>query len=165
MSLVLHGTNGITYPDARTQLEASKAVQIVTDSYLTESTDSTGFPNDNTKPQNDEGFEIMTVAITPKNASSTLVVEYELDVAGTYGITAAALFEDSDADAIDVKNGSSGQVTGRYIVSAANTTERTYKVRVGDITSQACRVNYGGSGTARFNNACGCYMSVTEYAP
>lgn len=108
------------------------------------STCSTAVPDDDTIPQNTEGDEILTQAFTPTDAASTIVIDVTIPYVylGAAQIVTAALFVDTTASALSAGSckGASGDVkniTFRYAVSAASTSARTYKLRVGPDTGSA----------------------------
>lgn len=129
-------------------------VQRAFTSYASNADLTTAIPADDTIPQNTEGTEIMTLAITPKSASNRIRIRFQawgvMDAA-QYG--AAALFVDTTADALaaEAVGGAAGQAPFQmlieYEVSAASTTARTYKIRVGP-ASGTMRLN--GRTTTRF---------------
>ena len=117
---------------------------------------TTIFPEDDTIPQNTEGDEYMTLAITPKSATSTLMIEAQIfysQSAGTRG--GAGIYKDSGADALAftsnfIKDATSmGNMTVMYSELSGNTTARTYKVRCGNIAT---------AGTFTFNGQAGSRM-------
>jgi hypothetical protein len=116
--------------------------------YLTNTDLTTAIPGDDSIPQNTEGTEIMTQAITPKSASNRIRIRFQGQVAHSSDASAitAALFVDSTADALSASitwapgAGIGCSLVLEYEVSAASTSARTYKVRVGP-----------PSGTARMN--------------
>ena len=119
-------------------------------------TGTTIFPEDDTIPQNTEGDEYMTLAITPKSATSTLMIEAQIfysQSAGTRG--GAGIYKDSGADALAftsnfIKDATSmGNMTVMYSELSGNTTARTYKVRCGNIAT---------AGTFTFNGQAGSRM-------
>jgi hypothetical protein len=131
---------------------------------------SSDIPVDDTIPQNTEGKEIFTQAITPTNASNIIRIEWSLNLsqgdAGGYKM-ASALFKDSTADALCAivesqdDNGISRVVMqGYYQESAGSTSSRTYKIR------------YGGNNTTYLNGQGGrqyggvnlSWMRVSEVA-
>ncbi len=149
---------------------SGKVLQVVEGTPYTSNTAlSTLIPLDNTIPQNTEGTELITVAITPTAATSTLIIEAD----GMFGSSAAlhcmmAFFVDTTADAI-AANATAYGVAGRaapvgltHIVSAASTTARTYKLRVGPNTG----IVYTNSNTssARFGGVAAIRMRVWEIA-
>lgn len=112
-------------------------------------TGTTILPLDDTIPQNTEGDQYMSLAITPTNASSTLEIDVEWfganDTLNTYMMM--ALFQDTTANAlasgfignIQIAN---GIVNGKlqHSMTAGTTSATTFKVRAG-----------GNGGTTTFN--------------
>ncbi len=97
-------------------------------------------PADDTIPQNTEGTELITLAITPKNASNILNISYN----GMFGTSAVqmnivtALFQDATADALH----SNAQTNTNLALSfkelsvlfsmvAGTTSSTTFKIRYG----------------------------------
>ncbi|HYD17061.1 MAG TPA: hypothetical protein VEF76_01115 [Patescibacteria group bacterium] len=146
---------------SRADLPAGAIVQSVVANYSANADLSANIPNDDTLPQSSEGTEILSASITPSSASSTIEVEFRGfgSAAGTANIV-SALFRDAGAGAIAASAGIAGTanlpgaISLSYQESAASTTARTYRVRVGS-SSGACRLNgttsgrlYGGAGAA-----------------
>lgn len=130
-------------------------------------------PFDDTIPQNTEGAEWATLAITPKRADSMLLIEVAL-TGYSYGggnVLTAALFRDSDAGAIAAAGGagpgtaSQACVVLRKRVSSGSTVARTYKVRVGSENSSSTATVNGAGGTRRWGGAAASSITITEYAP
>lgn len=106
-------------------------------------TGTTILPNDNTIPQQTEGNEIITASITPKSATSRLLVTASVFCGETTNVTsslAGALFRDSTSDAISSMitvsdtAGSSivqGQVVVIADVPSTSTSLTTFKLRAG----------------------------------
>jgi hypothetical protein len=104
---------------------------------------SVEIPIDNTIPQNTEGSEWATLAITPKSATSKLIIDVNLQVAVyMYGSMAvAALFQDLTADALSAASASrswGGQgctvIRMKHFMVSGTTSLTTFKVRVGNLT-------------------------------
>jgi len=117
--------------------------QIVVDSDSTEAgLAGTEIPYDDTIPQNTEGDEIMTLAITPKDGSNTLFIEVSFAWSiNNRDAIILALFQDSIANAlcavrsniISTNNDYVYITTLTYKVSASDTSARTYKIRAGEV--------------------------------
>jgi hypothetical protein len=146
--------------------------QFVEDEDAVYQTLGTILPLDDTIPQNTEGDELLTVAITPTNASSTLsiMVEVQGQLAVASGDWACAVFVDTTADAIAaraasvVSTSNIMQLTFTHTLSAGSTSARTYKVRCGSAVATDLKVN--GTNTARlFGGVNQSRMSVTEILP
>lgn len=146
----------------------NRIAQVVTTSYATHTSTTTAIPVDDTVPQNTEGTEILSAAITPRYANSILLIEIVVPfaVSGGSATCAAALFKDSDASAIAVGAVFSGigepkQIVVQALLTPGVTTAITYKVRVGPsgntmwINGLATGRLYGGINAAT--------MTITEY--
>ena len=128
----------------------SKLVQMVNTQTGALSTGTTTTPSDDTIPQNTEGDEVMTRAITPKDASNRLVIEvvvYLANNSSTPNNISAALFQDTTADALastqERMNGANqpNVLTFTHEMAAGTTSSTTFKVRGG----------FHLSGTTSFN--------------
>lgn len=111
-------------------------------------------------PTNTEGEEKLTLAFTPKLATSTLRIRVRgsVIVLGSYRCC-AALFVDSTANALAAHVGTNAPIDIEYYVSAASTSARTYKLRIGPSSAGTIAINgnFGGS-------IGGLTMSVDEIA-
>jgi hypothetical protein len=120
-------------------------------------------PEDDTIPQNTEGDEVLSLTVTPTNASSILKLGVSLPVVGTGGSAnaIAALFVDSTANAIAAATtefnvaGQVDNISFTHFLSAGSTTQRVYRVRLGSSTAADVFLNgdsssrlYGGVATA-----------------
>ena len=127
-------------------------------------------PRDNTIPQNTEGMEVMTLAITPQNASSTLKIEVVVHGAANTANRSmtAALFQDATADALAVGTfwlpAGEGQVHFTHKMTAGTTSETTFKVRAGCSTSEAFHFN-GNSGGQTMGGVLASSITITEILP
>tara|TARA_R100000687_G_scaffold3872_1_gene4509 strand:+ start:63 stop:944 length:882 start_codon:yes stop_codon:yes gene_type:complete len=119
-------------------------------------TGTTTYPADDTIPQNTEGDEVMTLAITPTNASNKLIIQV---TAGFHSHSATnngmgiMLFQDSTAGAIaavrDLQSLGTGPdvTTFLHYMAAGTTSSTTFKVRVGG--NAAGTTTWNGIGGAR----------------
>ena len=121
------------------------------------STGTTQVPDDNTIPQNTEGVEFMTRAITPQATDNDLIITAHANWShsGT-GMVVMSLFQDSTANALAsvvMRNDSvdtmySSSLT--YRMAAGTTSSTTFKIRIGSNASGTIRLNgvagqlYGG---------------------
>lgn len=149
-------------------------VQVARATSATYETCSTDLPCDNSVPQNTEGDEILTVAITPVNASSTLYIRAVLHVgATTAGEVGAGLFVDSTAAALNAASmrvnsaaGLGGVLVIDHSVSAGSTASRTYKVRLGPDAGGPASAFLNGDNTSRkFGGVLSSSLAVTEVLP
>ena len=108
-------------------------------------------PWDNTIPASSEGTEVMTLAITPTNASNLLKIEVVSHLARGSGVSnVAALFQDTGASAIAVGASEQGgnsrpcNIKFTYWMIAGTTIATTFKVRCG---SDAGNSYFNGNST------------------
>ncbi len=159
------------YADSLTSGIVLQAVH-TTDTGL--STTTTDIPDDNTIPQNTEGKEFMTLAITPTSATSRIVIEAELhlssDAGGSGTAMIAAIFQDATANALATGKVSEGAGTDGVSVrvvhemAAGTTSETTFKARGGaNNGAHTCSFN-GDNENARFGGTLMSFMRITEYA-
>jgi hypothetical protein len=133
---------------------------------------TTAIPYDDTIPQNTEGAEVLTLAITPTNASSTLQIQIDLALGGSNpGVVNAALFVDSTASAIaargkGVQNSTTmDSLRFSHSVSAGSTTARTYKVRIGPTSGVTTAYLNGDSGSRKLGGVAISRITVEEILP
>lgn len=153
------------------QLAAGIACQMVYNTDTAVATGTTTMPADDTIPQNTEGNQFMTQAITPKSATNILVIEATLFIAFSASTAdiSAALFQDSTANAIAAAAGFYQEtanrifgVTIRHIMVAGTTSATTFKVRVG--SPQIGTVTFNGVASGRRYGAIPkSTMTITEY--
>ena len=96
-------------------------------------------PIDNTIPQNTEGNEFMTLAITPTSASNKLLIDVNFiggEVSNIADLHTVALFQDSTANALastiaDNYAIGASSVNFTHYMTAGTTSSTTFKVRAG----------------------------------
>lgn len=151
LTLISDGTNwwevSRTWIPSAVNALAGSVVQTVNVLVATSSTGTTAMPFDDTIPQNTEGDEYMTLAITPKSSSNKLLISAVINGCNGSGSNmGAALFQDSTAGSIacGFTTGGSGNVPFQikilHYMDAGTTSATTFKVRMG-----------AGSGTNTFN--------------
>lgn len=160
----------ITLPSSNTI--AKWFVQEVYTNVTSSTTGTTAVPADDTIPQNTEGDEYMTLAITPKNATNKLRIQAK----GTFAQSTAgsaivmALFQDTTANALDVavilQPTAGGQVTLYidYTMDAGTTSSTTFKIRAGAASGTTTTFN-GTGGSRRYGGASVSSIKITEYTP
>ena len=136
------------------------------------STISTSISLDDTIPQNTEGTEIMTLAITPKATTNKLLIE----VTGYFGLTsgdcgaAMALYQDSTADALCVglssvsvpNDKTSYPIPITWYMTAGTTSATTFKIRAGKTDTGNIIFN-GKTGVGRlFGGVMASSITITE---
>lgn len=134
-------------------------------------TGTTTVPSDDTIPQNTEGDQYMTQAITPTGTANVL----EVVAQGCYGVSTSGnmlvqgLFQDSTANALAVAGVGNAAVTGNMPMTvrtaitllAATVSATTFKTRTGPVS--AATVTFNGNGGAReFGGVANSFMEVRE---
>lgn len=143
--------------------------QVVNTTSSAVATGTTTIPFDNTIPQNTEGDQYMTLAITPKSTTNTLViiVEAQLSYSVISNLT-MALFQDSTANALAaVSHTVAGNtyvtpLTLVYIMAAGTTSSTTFKIRAGANGAGTTTFN-GTGGTQIFGGAAKSSITIFEY--
>lgn len=151
-------------------LDAGALVQVVNTQTGAMSTGTTTIPNDDTIPQSTEGFEVMTLAITPKASTNKLKIEVVVNLAvATTGNVIAALFQDSTANALAAvceytatSNGNMRLVFTHYM-TAGTTSSTTFKVRIGCNNAGAVTFN-GAQGVRQFGGVMASSITISEIA-
>lgn len=152
-----------------TQIGTGQVAQIVSTGYTAVATGTTIIPSDDTVPQNTEGVEFMTQAITPKSSTNILLIEALFF--GSPSVAAdviLALFQDSTAGAISAtatyQGVASGRVTTvlRHIMTAGTTSSTTFKIRAGMEVAGTLTFN-GAVSARRFGAITKSSMRITEY--
>ena len=153
-------------------LGAGVVKQVVSTQDAAVATTTTTMPMDDTIPQNTEGAEFMTLAITPKNTSNRLIIT--TTVVGGASATAdsgncIALFQDATAGALagafTYENPARTQtVSFTHIMSAGTTSSTTFKIRAGPHTSGTYTFN--GRASARiFGGVIASSIVIVEVEP
>lgn len=147
---------------------SGKIAQVVTLATTAVNSGSTTIPADDTPPLSTEGDEYMTLSITPRFATSTLIIDCVIHGASSAArLIIAALFRDSASEAIaatGITTNSTNQTMAfplRHMVLAGSTSPTTFKVRVG--LSSAGTYTFNGAATARqFGAITKSSMTITE---
>jgi len=123
-------------------------------------------PIDNTIPQNTEGAELFTVSITPKSATSKLLIQMVVQAAPSSGAwMSIALFQDSGVNAIAATTLYTTVATAgvciplTYYMHAGTTSSPTFKLRYGP-SGNTMVIN--GSSTQLFGGTLISSMTITE---
>ena len=136
-------------------------------------TGTTIMPADNTIPQNTEGDEYMTLAITPTSAINILLIDVVINLGfvPTAGneILQIALFQDATASAIASALGYSLDngldcVKFRHKMTAGTTSATTFKVRAGNSIAGTITFN-GESGGALHGGVLASSITIMEVRP
>lgn len=148
----LLGANDASFNDG-TGLPVGTCVQVAQNVTTAAATGTTIIPFDDTIPQNTEGDQYMTQAITPRSATNLLVIDSLVVCShtATASTQTAAIFQDSAANALAVGSLYIGTASAMmnirvtHTMTAGTTSSTTFKVRVGS----------SNAGTTTFNGAIG----------
>jgi hypothetical protein len=146
---------------------ANKVVQVVASQTGTSSSTSSIIPDDNTVPQNTEGAEFLSQAITPTSATNILQIDVVLfgSISNNRNLV-VALFQDSTAGALAAAStyqSSTGElvtVTFRHRMTAGTTSATTFKVRAGAGSATATLTVNG-----KFGGVAASSITITELTP
>jgi len=136
----------------------------------TVATGTTTVPVDNTIPQNTEGDQYLSQAITPTSAANILDVDAQLfatNAAGLGGVMIASLYQDTTANAFAtswMNIASNGGAFYNHLETrllAGTTSSTTIKLRCGCSASGTTTVN-GTGGGQMFGGALNSYLGVRE---
>lgn len=153
---------GITIPGVLVQQVGNQTGAVATGATATEWNDSI--------PQNTEGNEYLTQAITPKSALSILEIDVVVMLAsnGAANLT-VALFQDTTANALaamasrTIAAGNQHNVKFTHRMVAGTTSATTFKVRIGP--DAAVTVTFNGTGSARiYGGVAASSITIKEYA-
>jgi hypothetical protein len=168
MTIAANGTVTLATP-----LPASSGGSVIAQIVNTQdgavATGTTLIPYDDTIPQNTEGTEFMTLAITPTSATSKLRID--IVATGCYSsinqIT-YALFQDSTADALAATAQMNDNLNWQYTtnlvhtMTSGTTSETTFKVRIGGVTGGTYTFN-GKSAARKYGGVSASSITITEY--
>ena len=137
-----------------TSPKAGNVIQVVNTMNSTVATGTGTIPQDDTIPQNTEGTEFMTLAITPTNATSKLKIDVVVNGAGSGANSwIVGLFQDSTVNAISAinynmaANNVSSPASFTYYMTAGTTSSTTFRIRVG--CSTAGTFTFNGQSSSR----------------
>lgn len=149
---------------------SGSVIQTVNTLVVTSSTGTTVIPADDTIPQNTEGTEFMTLAITPNNASNKLKILVVFNGASSGGVSVAgALFQDSTANALSAcfatgsisAGNATFQLVLEHYMSAGTTSSTTFKFRVGGLAATTITMN-GVNGSRYFGGILPSSITIQE---
>lgn len=144
-------------------------VQMVVFQTGAQASGTTIIPFDDTIPQNTEGDQYMSQAITPTSPINLLDIESQAVIAGNSAgeIGIMALFQDSTANALAASasadtstNVNFGQVVLKYFMQAALSATTTFKIRIGGSSST---INFNGIlGARKFGGVSNSFLRISE---
>jgi hypothetical protein len=150
------------------KVAAGAVVQVANTMVAASATGTTVLPFDDTIPQNTEGDQYMSLAITPLSATNKLKIEVVIFISNTVSadFVAAALFQDSTAGALaavgerqDTAGGKT--ITFTHYMTAGTTSSTTFKVRAGGNSAGTTTFN-GNGGSRRFGGVAASSITITE---
>jgi hypothetical protein len=144
---------GSTYATTTALAAKGKVLQVVNVMDNAYDSGTTLVIDDDTIPQNTEGNEFMSLAVTPTSSTSKLKIEvvcvFALPGNNEQGVV--ALFQDSTANALAAAFHEMGEVqriktvSFSHYMTAGTASATTFKVRAGGTQSGTCEFNgYGG---------------------
>ena len=143
--------------------------QIVTTQTGAVATTATIFPEDDTIPQNNEGGEFMTLAITPKSSTSRLLITAQVFGSVSSGTRwGIGLFKDSTANALSFASTFVNDATSmsscyiEHSLISGSTSEQTFKIRAGSVQTSATFTFNGQGGNRKFGGTILSSIHITE---
>jgi hypothetical protein len=152
----------------------SVVVQVVNTEVSATSSGTTQIPYDDTIPQNTEGTQFMTLAITPGNASNRIKIDVVFfGTQSSASHVVFALFQDSTASALAATSFYIDSGTGSFTLSfshfmaAGTTSATTFKLRAGPHSPGGAGTTYiNGNASGRlFGGVAASSITITEYTP
>ncbi len=143
-----------------------KLIQRVVTEYTTHGSTAATTPNDDTIPQNTEGAEFFTRAVTPKATTNRLLITVVVQLYNNGGWV-VHVHQDTTADALVAQSGISSTANQMNVVTlvhemaAGTTSSTTFKVRAG-AQGSTTYLN-GNSGGRLMGGVSKCYIVVEEY--
>ena len=143
--------------------------QVVNTTTTAVATGTTLLPFDDTIPQNTEGDQYMTLAITPKSTTNTLVIQVTATLSSSVvNNLSMALFQDSTANALAatdqfIATGTAVvNISLSYTMAAGTTSATTFKIRAGG--SLAGTTTFNGTNAVRlFSTIAKSSIVIWEY--
>lgn len=162
--------NLIQFYNGTSWVGVRRTLQIVNSQTGAVATGTTIVPFDDTIPQNTEGTEFLSVAITPSSTTNLLLIQvvmnYSFSIANTVTM---ALFQDTTANALAASSEYGSTATGMinsgltHYMTAGTTSATTFKVRAGGESAGTLTLN-GFSGARKLGGVMISSITVTEYA-
>lgn len=161
--------------DVATQAEldagvVGNVVQVVNTQTGAVATGTTILPGDDTIPQNTEGDQYMTLAITPKSTTNKLKIEVVILLANSAAgasVLTAALFQDSTAGALAAMSHVASSpayqtnIVFTHYMTAGTTSATTFKVRAGGNNAGTTTLN-GHTGGRQMGGVMASSITITE---
>ncbi|HEY3526891.1 MAG TPA: hypothetical protein VGK47_11880 [Nitrososphaeraceae archaeon] len=160
---VANGGTGVT--------SSNPLIQRVNSSTGAVATGASAIPFDDTIPQNTEGTEFLSLAITPKNSANIL----EIEILGYFSPNAVrevigALFQDTTASALAATSCTVLTASAicvlklKHTMVAGTTSATTFKFRAGMSSVAGATLTFNGVATVRmFGGVNNSYITIKEY--
>lgn len=149
--------------------QTGDVVQVVTSETGAVATGTTTIPLDDTIPQNTEGDQYLSLAITPTNVNNKLIIDVVAVAANSAagGRLIMGLFQDTTANALAAVQqtfASASQAQNlkmRHIMTAGTISATTFKVRIGANNAGTTTLN-GEASTRQFGGVMASSITITE---
>ena len=171
-TLTLPDVTGTVLSSATTTgFPAGSVIQVVNSQTGAVATGTTSMPRDDTIPQNTEGNEYMSLAITPTNINSKLRIDVVFNYTqsnGTNNSLQLGLFQDSVSNALaaaqqQITADFFDQLSLTHYMTAGTVSATTFKVRAG--ASSTGTLTFNGQSSARFmGGVMASSITITEIA-
>ena len=152
------------------QLSSGKVVQVVNVQTGAVATGTAVIPSDDTIPQQTEGTQFMSLAITPTDVNNILIVEVVAMLSPANNVDlSGALFQDATANAVatsiqGVLNGDMVIDNFRHYMVAGTTSATTFKYRSGG--GAGATITFNGQSSARKHGGrLASSITITELRP
>ena len=169
------GTNTVTLPaetgTLRSTVSSGTVLQVVSYQTGAVATGTTLIPWDDTIPQITEGNEYMSLAITPKSATSRLKIDVVAFATSNASVAlTVAIFQDSTAGALAAANSINANVgwpvnfSFSHNMVSGTTSSTTFKIRIGG--HSAGTVTFNGTASGRlYGGVLASSITITEVVP
>ena len=163
------GTAVVAFTPTAANALSGSVIQVVNTITGAVATGTTILPHDDTIPQNTEGDQYMSLAVTPGNANNKLRIDVVLN--GAFSVSGyrfgVALFQDTTAGALAAVSklytnaGVSDTNSFTHYMTAGTTSTTTFKVRAGVNTAGTLTFN-GETGARLFGCVMASSITITE---
>ncbi len=169
---VIERSTGAAWQSYSAAVSAGKLIQVVNTQTGAVATGTTVIPHDDSIPQNGEGDQYMSLAITPTSAANKLKIDVVIYLSATNASEwlAAALFQDSTASALaagtvfDATATAIQLIAFTHYMTAGTTSATTFKVRAGRDSAGTTTFN-GASGGRILGGVMASSITISEIIP
>ena len=155
--------------DISTYTGGGKILQVVNTETGAVATGTTVMPFNDTIPQNDEGVEFMTLAITPTSSSNKLKIDVVIQLGGSTSnrIFTVGLFQDTTANSIKTSASTESiadspvTMSFQHFMTAGTTSSTTFKVRAGLDGAATITLN-GTAGNRKYGDVSASSITIME---